>query len=92
MIRMARANFWPACRDGQSCDSAIECHVSRNPQLFPGFTAPFVNETKDDNQRYNTAQILAQSCFRNSPVAAEKWVSGLNLDSEKTAQLLKLKP
>lgn len=54
--------------------------------------APFVNELKDDNLRYSSAQNLARSLFGSDPVAAEKWVNGLNLTDDQKIQLLKLKP
>jgi hypothetical protein len=47
---------------------------------------------EDDKQRHNAAQNLARSYFGNDPIAAEKWVNGLNLPDAQKSQLLKLRP
>ena len=76
----------------KSRDAAIESYVSQNSQQSPELAAPFVNELKDDNLRYSAAQNLARYLFGNDPVAAEKWVNGLNLPEDQKSQLRKLKP
>jgi hypothetical protein len=84
----AAGKFLEGLPAGNSREAALNAYIGRLALHSPESAAPFVNQIADENQRFSSAQLLANNYQRSDPAGYAKWLRTLNLPGDK----LKLLP